>query len=46
VIEAVSDKNLEEALPLVRQYQEFYNISDINDERNREFFSQFSESGK
>lgn len=45
MIEAVSDKNLEEVLPLVRQYQEFYKISDITDDRNRAFFSQFSESG-
>ena len=45
MIEAVSDKNLDEVLPLVRQYQEFYKISDINDKRNREFFSQFSENG-
>lgn len=45
MIEAVSDKNLEEVIPLVRQYQEFYKISDISDDRNRVFFSQFSESG-
>ncbi len=45
MIEAVSDKNLEEALPLIRKYQEFYKIPDINDDRNRQFFSQFSESG-
>lgn len=45
MIEAVSNKNLEEVLPLIRKYQEFYNISSINDERNREFFSQFSETG-
>lgn len=43
MIEAVTDKNLEEVLPLIRQYQEFYKISDINDDRNREFFLQFAE---
>lgn len=43
MIEAVSKQNLEEVLPLIRQYQEFYKIADINDERNRAFFSQFSE---
>jgi len=43
MIEAVTDKNLEEVLPLIRQYQEFYKIADINDDRNREFFSQFGE---
>ena len=45
MIEAVSDKNLEEALPLIRKYQEFYKIADIDDERNKQFFSQFSENG-
>lgn len=43
MIEAVSNKNLEEVLPLVRKYQEFYKLSDISDNRNREFFSQFGE---
>lgn len=40
-IETVTADNLEEILPLVRQYQEFYKIADISDERNREFFSRF-----
>ena len=44
MIEPVSASNLEEVLPLIRQYQEFYEISDIDDDRNREFFSQFNES--
>ena len=43
MIQAITDKNLEEVLPLIRQYQEFYKIADINDDRNREFFSQFGE---
>jgi len=41
MIETVSDNNLEEVLPLIRQYQAFYKVSDISDVRNREFFSQF-----
>ena len=45
MIEAVSNSNLEEVLPLIRKYQEFYNIADISDERNRAFFSQFGEDG-
>lgn len=45
MIEPISEKNLEEALPLIRQYQEFYKISGIDDDRNRQFFSQFSEEG-
>ncbi len=45
MIEAVSEKNIEEVLPLIRKYQEFYQIQDISDERNRAFFSQFGENG-
>jgi len=40
-IETVTATSLEEVLPLVRQYQEFYKIVDISDERNRDFFLQF-----
>jgi GNAT superfamily N-acetyltransferase len=40
-IEAVDGKNLAELLPLMRQYQEFYQVADISDKRNRQFFSQF-----
>lgn len=43
MIEAVSQSNLKDVLPLIRQYQEFYNISNVNDEKNRIFFSQFGE---
>ncbi|MEI1279592.1 GNAT family N-acetyltransferase [Leptospira venezuelensis] len=42
-IETISQKNLEEVLPLIRKYQEFYKIESINDEKNRKFFSQFGE---
>jgi GNAT superfamily N-acetyltransferase len=44
VIEEVSKENIEEVLPLIRSYQEFYNVPDISDSRNREFFSQFGAS--
>lgn len=44
MIEVVSISNLDEVLPLIRKYQEFYKVSDISDSRNREFFSQFGES--
>jgi len=33
VIESVSDNNLSEVLPLIRLYQEFYKIEDIDDEK-------------
>lgn len=45
MIEAVSSKNIEEALPLIRKYQEFYKVQGIDDDKNRAFFSQFSEHG-
>jgi len=45
VIEPVSENNLEDVLPLIRLYQEFYKIADIDDEKNRRFFSQFNENG-
>jgi len=44
MIEAVSKNNLAEVLPLIREYQEFYKVSEISDDRNSEFFAQFSES--
>ncbi|HHJ18377.1 MAG TPA: GNAT family N-acetyltransferase [Gammaproteobacteria bacterium] len=45
MIESVSESNLEDVLPLIRMYQEFYKIEGIDDERNRVFFSQFNENG-
>ncbi len=45
MIEAVSKNNIEEVLPLIRKYQEFYKITTIDDDRNKIFFSQFGESG-
>lgn len=44
MIEAVSKRNLVEVLPLIRAYQEFYNVSEISDKRNSEFFAQFDEA--
>lgn len=41
MIESVTEKNLHEILPLIRSYQEFYNVAEISDKRNREFFAQF-----
>tara|TARA_B110000977_G_C11010027_1_gene467293 strand:+ start:875 stop:1138 length:264 start_codon:yes stop_codon:yes gene_type:complete len=40
-IKAVDEKNLAELLPLKRQDQDFYQIADISDECNRQFFSRF-----
>lgn len=44
MIEAVSEKSLPEILPLIRQYQEFYQITVIDDAKNRAFFSKFHEN--
>lgn len=41
MIEALSAQSLEEALPLIRAYQAFYQVADIDDARNRDFFSPF-----
>lgn len=41
MIKAVPSDKFDEVLPLIRQYQAFYNAKDISDERNREFFAQF-----
>ncbi len=41
MIEAVNNENLNEVLPLIRAYQEFYNVEKISDVHNAEFFSQF-----
>lgn len=43
MIEPVSEKNLAEVLPLITQYQMFYQVPDISDARNEAFFSQFGE---
>jgi GNAT superfamily N-acetyltransferase len=45
MIEAVSPKNLEDILPLIADYQAFYQVSDLESdvEKNRRFFGQFGE---
>ncbi|MCK5792826.1 MAG: GNAT family N-acetyltransferase [Ketobacter sp.] len=44
MIEPVSKNNFSEILPLIRAYQQFYNVASISDEKNAAFFSQFGES--
>ena len=46
MIEEVSSQNLTEILSLIRDYQDFYHVSDISDERNAQFFSQFGPNAK
>ena len=44
MIEPVSADNLAELLPLIEQYQRFYEVKDISTSRNRDFFAQFGEA--
>ena len=44
MIEAVSEQTIEEVLPMIRAYQQFYKVPQISDSRNREFFAAFGES--
>ena len=41
MIETVCKSNLDELLPLFRNYQEFYKAADICDIKNKKFLSQF-----
>ena len=40
-IEPVSEGQLEQLLPLIAAYQRFYEVDDVDDERNRAFFARF-----
>jgi GNAT superfamily N-acetyltransferase len=40
-IEPVAEAQLEQLLPLVAAYQRFYEVDDIDEERNRAFFTRF-----
>jgi GNAT superfamily N-acetyltransferase len=40
-IEPIAAGQLDELLPLIAAYQRFYEIEEIDDERNRAFFSRF-----
>lgn len=44
MIEAIDKNNLDEVLPLIREYQEFYQVKEIDDDRNKQFFSMFGPS--
>jgi len=41
MIEPIDKTNLIEVLPLIRMYQEFYQVNNIDDVKNKEFFAQF-----
>jgi GNAT superfamily N-acetyltransferase len=42
MIEFVSSDNLDEILPLIKNYQDFYKVAPIADDVNKNFFKQFN----
>jgi GNAT superfamily N-acetyltransferase len=44
-VEPVAAAQLEELLPLIAAYQRFYEVEEIDDERNRAFFARFLAPG-
>jgi|SRR5689334_14222832 len=40
-IELIAEAQLDALLPLIAAYQRFYEVEDVDDERNRAFFSRF-----
>jgi GNAT superfamily N-acetyltransferase len=40
-VEPISPQQLEALLPMIASYQRFYEVEDIDEERNRAFFSRF-----
>lgn len=40
-VEPVSAQQLETLLPMIAAYQRFYEVEDVDEERNRDFFSRF-----
>jgi len=41
MIVPIDNDNLDEILPLIREYLSFYEVKEINDAHNKQFFSQF-----
>jgi GNAT superfamily N-acetyltransferase len=44
MIEEVTSQNIEEVLPLIKEYQIFYNVDQIDENKNKNFFSQFTQN--
>jgi len=42
MIEKVVDENFDDVLLLIKEYQEFYKVSGIDEEKNRDYFHQFA----
>ena len=41
MIETVTEKNINDVLPLINEYQRFYGMANVDDKKNKQFFSQF-----
>lgn len=41
MIEKVTSQNIEEVLPLIKEYQIYYGVEEVDEKKNQEFFSQF-----
>ena len=41
MIEAINNQNLDAVLPLIKEYQQFYKVQNIDDVKNKTFFLQF-----
>lgn len=44
MIETVTNVNLNEVLPLIKEYQIFYGVKNIDDHKNKLFFSKFTKN--
>ncbi len=42
MIETVTPSNFEDVLPLIKEYQQFYRVHYIDENKNRDFFYQFA----
>lgn len=46
MIEKIVEENFDDILPLIKEYQEFYKVNNINEEKNRVYFHQFVKSNE
>ena len=46
MIETIDEINIEEVVPLIRKYLDFYEVSNIDDSKSLEYFSQFGSSSE
>ena len=44
MVEKVTHQNFDEVLPLIKKYQEFYKVTDIDEEKNNKYFSKLIDS--